>query len=46
VTCVLTGAQTVDELRANVADFERPIPAELWDDLRREGLLPDNVPTP
>jgi D-threo-aldose 1-dehydrogenase len=45
VTCVLTGVQTVDELRSNIADFERPVPAALWDDLRREGLLDDRVPT-
>ncbi|MEY2458681.1 MAG: D-threo-aldose 1-dehydrogenase [Acidimicrobiaceae bacterium] len=40
VTCVLTGVRSVDELRANVADFERPIPPDLWDDLRGEGLIP------
>lgn len=40
VSSVLTGVQTVDELRANLADFERPIPSELWDDLRSEGLIP------
>jgi len=40
VTCVLTGVRSVDELRANVADFERPIPPDLWTDLRAEGLTP------
>jgi D-threo-aldose 1-dehydrogenase len=45
VTCVLTGVRSVDELRSNVADFERPIPPALWDDLRSEGLLPDHAPT-
>jgi D-threo-aldose 1-dehydrogenase len=40
VTCVLTGVRSVDELRANVADFERPIPSALWDDLRAERLIP------
>ena len=46
MTTVLTGVRSVDELRANVADFERPIPSALWDDLRSEGLLPDHAPTP
>jgi D-threo-aldose 1-dehydrogenase len=46
VSCVLTGARTVDELRSNVADFERPIPQELWGDLRRARLIPDHLPTP
>lgn len=46
VTTVLTGVRSVEELRANVADFERPIPGALWDDLRSEGLLPDHAPTP
>lgn len=46
VTHVLTGVQSVDELRANVADFASTIPAELWGDLRRAGLLGDRVPTP
>jgi D-threo-aldose 1-dehydrogenase len=40
VTCVLSGVRSVDELRANVADFERPIPQDLWEELRAERLLP------
>jgi D-threo-aldose 1-dehydrogenase len=40
VSCVLTGVRSVDELRSNVADFERPIPPELWADLRAAGLIP------
>jgi D-threo-aldose 1-dehydrogenase len=40
VTCVLTGVQSVEELRANVADFARPIPDAMWADLRSAGLLP------
>jgi D-threo-aldose 1-dehydrogenase len=46
VTCVLTGVRSADELRANVADFQRPIPEALWADLRAERLLDDRVPTP
>ncbi|MEY2424207.1 MAG: D-threo-aldose 1-dehydrogenase [Acidimicrobiaceae bacterium] len=40
VSSVLTGVRSVDELRTNLANFERPIPPELWADLRAEGLLP------
>jgi D-threo-aldose 1-dehydrogenase len=39
VATVLTGARSVEELRENVASFERPIPAELWTALRDKGLL-------
>lgn len=39
VATVLTGARRVEELRENVASFERPIPAELWAALRDKGLL-------
>jgi len=46
VTTVLTGVRSADELRANIIDFNRPIPTALWDDLRSEGLLPDHAPTP
>ena len=46
VTCVLTGVRSVGELRSNLADFKRPIPTELWADLRAEGLLDDWAPTP
>lgn len=46
VSTVLTGVRSVAELRANVADFQRPIPAALWDDLRASNLLPADVPTP
>lgn len=46
VTCVLTGVRSVDELRANVADFARPIPTDLWSDLRAERLLDHRAPTP
>ena len=46
VTCVLTGVRSVAELQANIADYERPIPPELWSDLRAEGLLSEAAPTP
>lgn len=39
VASVLTGAGTVKELRANIASFNTELPAELWSDLQREGLI-------
>lgn len=45
VSCV-AGAETAAQLRANVADFERPIPAELWATLARDGLIDGAAPRP
>jgi D-threo-aldose 1-dehydrogenase len=33
VAAVLTGARSADELRDNVAMFESPLPADLWNAL-------------
>jgi len=41
VTSVLTGVVSVDELEENAAAFEASIPADLWDDLRAQGLVTD-----
>jgi D-threo-aldose 1-dehydrogenase len=46
VATVLTGARSVEELRENVASFERPIPVELWTALRDKGLLDPRAPVP
>jgi D-threo-aldose 1-dehydrogenase len=46
VTAVLMGVRSAAELEENVAMLQRPIPAQLWTDLRSEGLLPDHVPVP
>ncbi len=46
VVSVVSGPRSVAELEQNVEAFNAPIPAELWDELRHEGLLPDTVPTP
>jgi len=45
VATVLTGARSVDELRENVASFERRLPSGLWKALR-EGLLDPRAPVP
>ena len=46
VACVLTGARSAAEMVENARLFSQPIPLALWDDLRRERLLDDRVPTP
>jgi D-threo-aldose 1-dehydrogenase len=46
VSCVLTGARSLAELEENVAMFRHPIPAALWSELQREGLLPAEAPLP
>jgi D-threo-aldose 1-dehydrogenase len=46
VATVVAGVRTVGHLDDTVAMMQVPIPGELWDDLRAEGLLPENAPTP
>lgn len=46
VATVLTGARTVEELDQNVAFMQHPVPADLWQELKSEGLLPAAAPTP
>jgi len=46
VAAVLTGARRDTELSENIALFDLPIPAELWPDLRAEGLLDERAPVP
>lgn len=46
VVAVAAGVRTVPHLDDTVAMLGVPIPDELWDDLRSEGLLPDEAPTP
>jgi D-threo-aldose 1-dehydrogenase len=46
VAAVLTGSRRDTELSENIALFDLPIPAELWDDLRAAGLLDERAPVP
>jgi D-threo-aldose 1-dehydrogenase len=46
VRCVLVGARTSEELAADAALLQAPIPVELWDELLAEGLLDPRTPTP
>jgi D-threo-aldose 1-dehydrogenase len=46
VACVVVGAVTPGEVARNVASLAKPIPPALWGDLKAEGLLAPDVPTP
>lgn len=46
VKTVIPGASTPEEVRQNVAIFETSIPAGLWSDLKSEGLIRPDAPTP
>ena len=46
VAGVLIGSRTADEVRDSLRQFDTPLDAGLWDDLRAPGLLPGHVPTP
>ncbi len=46
VCTVLVGPPTIDELEMDLALFDADVPAGLWTDLRRAGLLDPDVPTP
>ncbi len=46
VKTVVPGAVSAAEVQSNVALLEREIPAELWSDLRSEGLIRPDAPLP
>lgn len=46
VEVVLIGCRTAAEVEDNLRAFATPIPPELWSELKLEGLLPSNAPTP
>ena len=46
VASVIPGAFRPDQVRRNVASFEHPIPADLWAELKAEGLLRADAPVP
>jgi len=46
VCTVLIGPRTVAELDMDLSLFDVEIPPQLWVDLRRDGLLSDDTPTP
>jgi D-threo-aldose 1-dehydrogenase len=46
VPTVLIGSRSASQVEENVAGFETSIPPQLWEELKAEGLLPPEVPTP
>jgi D-threo-aldose 1-dehydrogenase len=46
IATAIPGAQTVAELEQNFAGVSAPIPAQMWAEMKREGLLPQSAPTP
>lgn len=46
VASVIPGAFHPDHIAVNLAHVRRDIPAKLWSDLKREGLLRNDAPTP
>jgi D-threo-aldose 1-dehydrogenase len=46
VRAIAVGARTPAEIRQNAVLFAEKVPAGLWDDLKAEGLLSAEVPTP
>jgi len=46
VSCVIVGCRSTGQLDESIKMFEFDIPPGLWHDLKAEGLLPDDAPTP
>jgi D-threo-aldose 1-dehydrogenase len=46
VASVIPGAINPEQVRRNVAAFRHPIPSALWAELKHEGLLRHDAPTP
>lgn len=46
VSTICLGSRNTEQQRQNVAWLETPIPAVLWEDLRGEGLVRGDAPTP
>jgi D-threo-aldose 1-dehydrogenase len=46
VTSMVVGAKSSAEIEENLQKLEQPIPPELWEDLKREGLLEETTPAP
>jgi D-threo-aldose 1-dehydrogenase len=46
VQTVVVGCRSLEQLEDTVRMFEMDIPADLWRELKAEGLLPEETPTP
>jgi len=45
-TALVVGAASAAEVRANIEALQRPLPSELWQDLKTAGLLHQAAPVP
>jgi D-threo-aldose 1-dehydrogenase len=45
VACVLAGARTTEEVDDTVALLRHEVPSELWEELKRTGLMREDAPT-
>ena len=46
VSCVVVGCRSAAHLDESLEMFEMAIPPALWQELKSDGLLPENAPTP
>lgn len=46
IATMVVGAESPEEIEANIASIHAPIPAALWADLKSEGLLAADTPVP
>lgn len=46
VPCFVAGTRTAEQLEQNLAWFSHPIPPAFWQQLKHEGLLREDAPTP
>ena len=46
VAATIPGAVSTDEVQENFDMVRCEIPADLWAELKHDGLLPENAPTP
>ena len=46
VAAIIPGALKPEQVSANVETYRRTIPADLWAELKREGLIREDAPTP
>lgn len=46
VSAVIPGALKPEHLHANIGHFQDPIPTDLWAELKHEGLIREDAPTP
>jgi len=46
VAGVVIGMRSVEEVQRNLASFEATVPAQVWIDLRDEGLIDERAPVP